>query len=104
MASDQEYLTVPPRSPFERHFQTFIGMLVIGACAWLFNSVQNQTVAIAVQTTQIQELTKQIDALRVVQADRYTARNATRDFAVRDAQINSLTLRVKRLEDRPSVR
>jgi len=42
---------------------------------------------VAVQTEQIKVLTQRIDSLSVIAADRYTTKDAERDFALRDAEM-----------------
>ncbi len=87
------------RHPWERHFQTVVGVIVLAIGGWVISSTQNQTVAVAVQTEQIKVLTQRIDALSVISADRYTASDAERDFALRDAEMIRIWLRIRQVEE-----
>ncbi len=75
------------RPPWERHFQTVVGVIVLAIGGWVISSTQSQTIAVAVQTEQIKVLTQRIDSLSVIAADRYTTKDAERDFALRDAEM-----------------
>lgn len=80
------------RSMWERHFQTFVGLVMMGLGAWLFDTVSNQTVIIAVQTEKIVSLTKRFVIMEKLLNDRYTASDAERDFKLRDREIDRLKL------------
>jgi hypothetical protein len=80
------------RSMWERHFQTFVGLVMMGLGAWLFDTVSNQTVIIAVQTEKIVTLTNRFVIMEKLLNNRYTASDAERDFELRDREINRLKL------------
>ena len=88
------------RPPWERHFQTFVGITILAIGTWVISSTQDQTIAVAVQTQQIKELTKRIDALSAFSLDRYTSKDAERDFALRDAEMTRIWQRLRTVEER----
>ncbi len=100
---DDSY-TAPARSAVERHFQTFVGVVMVALLFWIFNSVQDLTVKVAVQNLNIQILSKTIEKLSVDTDDRYRSTEAKRDFYIRDAEINDIKKRITNLERRGYVR
>ena len=89
----------PPRSIWERHFQTFIGMAILAVGVWVVDTTQDQTVALAVQTEKIRVLTLRIDRLAALAVDRYTANDADRDFEAVNTALDRLRARMDRIEE-----
>ena len=90
--ADTEMTGWMPRNVWERHFQTFVGIAMMALGAWLFSTVSNQTVTIAVQTQMIEALTARFDTMEALLANSYTASDAAKDFALRDSQISRIKL------------
>ena len=88
----------PPRSIWERHFQTFVGVTILALGTWLIDTTQTHTIALAVQTERIQTLTIRINSFTMATTDRYTSMDASRDFARRDAELKRIYRRLIALE------
>ena len=84
----------------ERHFQSIIGVIVIGVLGWVGYNVNDTAKQIAVLGTQLEALQEQVDDLKEGTRERYTKTDAARDFLLRDSNINSLLARIDRLEGR----
>lgn len=93
--ADNEY---SPSSPFERHVQTAIAVVLVGLVGWVGLTLQGQGIAIARMETQIIGLQAQVTALSAATADRYTSTRAATDLAVRDREIEDLRTRIRDLE------
>ena len=99
-----QIVTAPARSGFERHFQTFVGVVVVGLLFWIFDSVQDLSVKVAVQNLNIQILSKSIEKMILEDANDYRADDARRDFSVVNREISDIKKRITLLEKRGYVR
>lgn len=85
---------------YERHFQSFIGIIVIGVMGWVGYNVNESAKKIVALDIKVETLQEQIDDIEEGTRNRYTKQDATRDFELRDSNINSLLQRIDRLEQR----
>ena len=82
-------------SVFERHFQTAITSLLVLACGWMGNTLQDTSLTVARLTVQIENLNEK---MQDAYADRYTTTQAYSDLALRDSRILEIERRVSILE------
>ncbi len=76
---------------WERRFQTFVGVILLTLMLWLFDTVSKQTVEIAVQATNVGNLTKRFDMMAsLFVTNPYMSTNAVRDRDARDREIETL--------------
>ncbi len=72
-------------------FQLIFGGVALALLGWVFTVVQGTAVTVGIQSEQIAALRTQITMLtKISMDDRYTGRDAARDFLIRDHQIKNL--------------
>lgn len=79
----------------ERHFQTMVLVLMTGVMGWLGWTVQD----LNVKTATLTEKLAQIQDRQIFERDQvYTAKDASKDFQLRDVTMANLATRVLALE------
>ncbi len=85
--------------PWERHVQSAIGAIMVAAMLWVGTTIQAQSVAIARLQVQVGETQVQIAAVLAEQSKGVSATREAADIGAADGQIDSLTIRVRKLEN-----
>lgn len=91
-------LRVTPAHVVERHFQTMVLVLMTGVMGWLGWTVQDLNVKTATLTEKLVQIQ---DRQAFEREQTYTARDAQKDFQLRDATMNNLATRILALEQAP---
>ena len=86
------------RSPFERHAQTVLQVLIAMFVAWQAYTVSEQSKNLVALQVEVRGLQTTMELMRVQTSDRYTAERAESDFGVRDMILDDIRERVLRLE------
>ena len=92
-------MTSFPTSQMERHMQTGIQIGILALLAWNFTTVQNMEVTIGRLEEKVIAQSSTIVLLSKLSDDRYRAKDAARDFVIRDRAILALEARVLHIED-----
>lgn len=79
----------------ERHFQSIALTILAAVTGWFGMTVQDSTVKLATMAERLSNLERQLNTNSELL---YTARDAAKDWQLRDAMLNNLTNRITDLE------
>ncbi|MEO1720948.1 MAG: hypothetical protein AAFR84_00935 [Pseudomonadota bacterium] len=87
---------------FEKHLQTGLQIIIVAGVVWIFQEVQALTISSATMQAELRVVTSQMRALEEQALrrteDRYTSRDAARDWSRLDREISGVEARVRALE------
>jgi len=96
MTVEQEPQGLDARA-LERHFQSIALTILAAVTGWFGLTVQDSTVKLATMSERLANLERQLNNNTELL---YTARDAAKDWQLRDALLNNLTTRLTDLETR----
>ena len=96
MTAEQEPQGLDARA-LERHFQSIALTVLAAVTGWFGLTVQDSTVKLATMSERLANLERQLNNNTELL---YTARDAAKDWQLRDALLNNITARVTDLESK----
>lgn len=82
----------------EQHAQTIIMVIVIGLLSWVGMTLNGLQTTVAQMTAKIELLQSEVQYLRAMNGDRYTAEQAARDWQQNRRELDDIKERINRLE------
>jgi|GEM_PF-5875960 len=85
-------------SLLEQHAQTLIMVIVIGLLGWVGMTLNTLQTNVAQMTAKIESLQSEVQYLRTLNDDRYSAKQAERDWAQNRREMEQIRDRIRILE------
>lgn len=91
-------MTANKPSLLEQHAQTLIMVIVIGLLSWVGMTLNGLQTTVAQMTAKIESLQSEVQYLRAMNSDRYTAEQAARDWQQNRRELDDIKDRLRKLE------
>jgi len=87
------------RTPFEKHGQSLIQILIAALCLWMANTTNLTATSVAVLTERMEGIKVQLDSVQLESSLRYTKEDAIRDTEIINRRIDRQSDRITILEE-----
>lgn len=87
------------RTPFEKHGQSLIQILIAALCLWMANTTNLTATSVAVLTERMQGIKVQLDSVQLESSLRYTKEDAIRDTEIINRRMDRQSDRITVLEE-----